>query len=561
MSVAILRSSISNKTARSLMEKSYVVEDLGFMGLKYNKTPLTIKMFTATSTHLIIPFSVGFDLGYVENEFPWECIQPLIETEGNVFDIDEEDEDFRPFHGEFREYQEEVIEELLEDLDKYRSTSIGLPPGWGKTLGGIFCGWRVGLRMIIIMSLTTVLSGWVETCIKFMKGFKVWIVGCGECPDDVDIILCMDKRFEKIPEEILSTIGTVIFDEIHLLCSETRVPIFLKLFPKYVINISATLEKANGFHHIAYKLAGMHGVFKVSKEPYIVYVIETGIDGEEVRNKNNLLISAKLQKSLVNNEFRQDILLNFLMLNCNEHKIICLRMVKDNIPEFVDKVRNCGITCDSLYGSKKSCKNSQITIGTSQKMGTGYDEATSCMDFWKNPIKSDVMVFENLTDNKYIFEQNRGRVMRSKNPAIILLVDNNSNCKGKVKRLRPWIKETNGTIKYVNYWDFVLPKAEQIFKRIFCDEIFYRVLTPKEYKTFLLYHIVDHNEDDYGESALKIFRTEDDTMNFIEFKQYKQCFILELTKLTIEESNDDNDKEYISTSPICKFNVVKIHKI
>lgn len=560
MAVAIPRESLDRERVRFLMEESYVIEKLNFMGLKYGKIPITLKMFTASATHLIIPFNIGWKLGYYERNFPWECIQPLIETEDNIFDLDEEDENFRPFHGEFRDYQEEVIEELLEFLDEFRSVTLGLPPGWGKTMAAIYLAWRLGLRVLIVVPLITVLSGWGETCSKFMKGFKVWISGVGKCPDDVDIILSMDGQVSKIPQEIKSTIGTVIFDEMHMLCSETRIPMFLSLFPKYVICISATLEKANGFHQMSYNMAGDHGVFKVSKDPYNVYVIETNIKGEEERRDGNIVRSA-LCRSLMKNEFRQDILLNILMLNSQEHKIISLRSVKEQIPEFCEKVENCGISCTSLYGTIKKCKNAQVTIGTSQKMGTGYDEATSCIDFWKNPIKSDVMIFETPTDNKYIFEQNRGRVMRSPNPAIILIIDANKNCKNKIAGLRPWIKETNGTIHYVKYWNFRLPKKEIIYTRPVSSETFYRVLTIKEFREFEKCHIIDPNKDDYGPSALKIFREEDEVVKYTEQVKLEKFVILELKNLMILESDDELDKEYVSCAPICRFNVVEVHMI
>ena len=97
MAVAIPRESLDRERVRFLMEESYVIEKLNFMGLKYGKIPITLKMFTASATHLIIPFNIGWKLGYYERNFPWECIQPLIETEDNIFDLDEEDENFRPF--------------------------------------------------------------------------------------------------------------------------------------------------------------------------------------------------------------------------------------------------------------------------------------------------------------------------------------------------------------------------------------------------------------------------------------------------------------------------------
>jgi superfamily II DNA or RNA helicase len=123
------------------------------------------------------------------------------------------------FTGEFREYQEDIIEELLEQLKEHCTTTMSLPPGWGKTMASMFLSWRLGLRSIVIIPLDKVLDGWIATCKKFLPDFIVWVVGRGPCPDNVDIILCMDRRFKNISKEIIPTIGTLIADEVHMLCS------------------------------------------------------------------------------------------------------------------------------------------------------------------------------------------------------------------------------------------------------------------------------------------------------------------------------------------------------
>lgn len=558
MSVAVEKLKITRTEAQEIADECYVIEEIDeYMQKKYHKDPEVIRMFEPRGKHFILPFHIARKFGFETEGMPWYLIQPLKETEDNIYDHDEDDPDFRPFHGEFRDYQEDIIEELLQQLNEHCSTTLGLPPGWGKTMAGIFLAWRLGLRTLVLMSLTKVLEGWVETCRKFLPGFKIWIVGSGTpCPPDVDVILCMDKRFNQIPEEILPTIGTFIADEFHLLCTEKRMDIYLNLFPKYVILETATLEQSK-LYKMAHKLAGEHGVFKVSTEPYNVYLIKTNIMGEETRDKEGTLRTEKLRQSLVNNEFRQSIMLNILMQNCEYYKSICLRMVKDSIPEFVDKVNECGITCDSLYGTKGKCENSQVTVGTSQKMGTGYDEENSCMNFWKNPIKSNFMIFENTTPNKYIFEQNRGRVMRSKNPVIAFLLDRNSNCRSQINRLKPWIKETNGTIIEVNYWDFVLPQINKIYTRPYTTGTFYRIVTHKEYDLFKSYHILEANRYDYSESALVIHGTDDEVCEEIEKRKITSCYVFEIEYVNVLQCEED--KEYISTCPICEFQVQNIH--
>lgn len=546
MALSILRSSCLLETATAMANECYIVETLSYMQKKHNTTPKILRMFDSTDTTFNIPYYVGLKYGFKTEGFPWYCIQPLNIEEGrNIHEIDEESPHFKPFVGEFRDYQEDIIRELLEQLEDHCTTTLGLPPGWGKTMAGIFLAWRLGLRACVLMSLSKVLEGWIQTCKKFIPSLKVWVANSYEdCPEDVDVILCMDGRFSSISPHIIPTIGTLIVDEVHLLCTPTRVDTFLAFHPKYVILESATMEKANGFHKIAYLMAGEHGVYRISQIPYNILIIDTGITGEEEYGKSGL-ISSKLRQNLVANDFRQRIVLSILMQICNYHKTMCIRMVKQSIPEFTERVRNCGIIADSMFGTKGNYSNSQVLIGTQQKMGTGFDEENACMNFYINPIKSDVIIFENTTPNASIFEQTRGRIMRSDHPLVIMLRDTNRSSNRHIDALRPWIKETNGTIHEVSYMNLKLPCRPKIYNRTFRTEVFYCVVTEKALSLFHDYGILDEDMElfDSSESVTDAFKT---------------GYVMTLKEMNVAMRVIDGVKSFISRCPICSFHVVDI---
>lgn len=546
MALCIPRSSVLLETATEMSKECYIVENLSYEQKKHNITPKILRMYDSTDTMFNVPYHVGLKYGFKHTDYPWYCIQPMnIEVDRNLQEIDEESSFFRPFVGNFRDYQEDIMHELLAQIDEYATTTLSLPPGWGKTMAGIFLSWRLGLRTCVMMSLTKVLEGWIKTCDKFLPGFKVWVANSNEdCPEDIDIILCMDGRFSSISPHIIPTIGTLIVDEVHLLCTPTRVDIFLTFHPKYVILESATMIKANGFHEIAYLMAGKHGVYRISKIPYNIFIINTGITGEEEYGKSGLK-SAKLRQSLVKNDFRQRIVLNILMQICNHHKTMCVRMVKESIPEFTQKIKNCGITADSMFGRKGDYNNSQVLVGTQQKMGTGFDEENACMNFYTNPIKSDVIIFENTTPNENIFEQTRGRVMRSDFPVVILLQDENRSSKRHIDALRPWFKETNGTIHTVSYTDFRLPCKTQIYSRTFMIETFYCVINQKELSLFQEFGILDND--------MELF---DDGNKVVE--KFTSGFVLSLSMMNVASRIVNGIREFISLCPICSFHVLDI---
>lgn len=143
-SISVEKIKITRAEAKKIAEECYVIEELDYMQIKFNKSPEVIRMFEAKEKYFILPFHIAHKYGYYTESMPWHLIQPLIETEDNIYNHDEDDINLRPFRGEFRGYQEEIIEELLQQVNKYLSTTLGLPPGWGKTMAGIFLGWRLG---------------------------------------------------------------------------------------------------------------------------------------------------------------------------------------------------------------------------------------------------------------------------------------------------------------------------------------------------------------------------------------------------------------------------------
>lgn len=557
MGFRLLRKDLFLEDAKKLGEQCKVKETLSYIQKKKHVKAKNFYMSLPDEEGFNIPLHVAYKNGYKHKEFPWYCTNELsFKKNSKVPKLNKNSDNFRSFVGEFREYQDEIIDELWEQLKEYYTTTLSLPPGWGKTMASIYLAWKLGLRTIVIIPLDKVLDGWRTTCKKFLPSFKIWVVGEGKCPKDVDIILCMDGRFKKIPEKIVPTIGTVIADEIHMLCSITRVDMFLTLTPKYAIMVSATIKKKNGYEQMAYLMAGTHGVYRVSKDPYDVYIVDTGYSVDEEYGDEGVKIS-KMRQEISKNTMSQDIVCNILMLNCNYYKTMCLRMVKEGIPAFVNKVRDCGITCDSMFGRKGKYENSQVLVGTQQKMGTGFDEATSCMNYYLNPVPSNLIIFEHTTPNEDIFEQSRGRVMRSDNPTVIMMRYGNKASYRHIKELDWWFRETNATVHYVNYWDLILPRKEKIYKRVFSDFFFYKSITKEQYRDFDQFKILEKEEEDLNEEGYTIFEDKDDAISSTENGKY----IMKLKKINTTKVRRKKQKLYFCTSAICNFNVEYIKKI
>lgn len=366
------------------------------------------------------------------------------------------------FQVQLRENQISLTNEALELLKTYSTVTLGLPPATGKTIIGTFLGYLCGDVIMVYVNRDTLMRQWKETFIKCVPKYKdyIWCVGEEEPPSEgfPAFIICMDERYDKIPERIRKSIGTLIIDEAHLFCTPTRVSALLAITPKQIIVETATLERDDGMHQMMHCLAGVNGVFMISKCPYHVIQLETGIHIELVRNKYGINYD-QLCKSLAADKQRNQIIVDIVKTNPHR-KFIILSKLADHVRLLELLLKIEGIKCGTLYRNQSSYSDSIALIGTMPKIGTGFDEENACEDF--QGVKSNVLILTHSVKKWQQYEQFRGRVMRSKTPTVIWLNDKVPTVRNHFKGLSDWIQQTNGIIVPLDYFpgQVVLPECE-----------------------------------------------------------------------------------------------------
>lgn len=357
-----------------------------------------------------------------------------------------------PFEAQLREQQYEPANTAYQLLSTFNSVTIGLPPGFGKTIIGAWLWYLMGFTGLVFSHRDTICRQWHTSFTKCIPGIahKIWIVGETPAPaqDEIPaIIICMYGRYKQIPEELLKKIGTLIVDEAHLFCTPDKVSALLAIQPRYIIMESATLERDDGMHKMIQLIAGDHGVFKVSEVPYSIYCVETGILVPEQKTSRGV-ITSELRKSLASDSIRNEIIIDIIKQNLHK-KFMVLTRVADHVPLIQKLLLDVGITSGTLYRSKSSYNDSRVLIGTVDKMGTGFDEANGCVDFGGE--KSNVIIITHSIKKWQVYEQLRGRVMRSENPIVIWLNDRNKMVRRHFKGLESWFEETKGTVTTIHY--------------------------------------------------------------------------------------------------------------
>ena len=360
------------------------------------------------------------------------------------------------FTGNLRDYQIAVEEEAWNQLLENRSTTLGLYPGFGKTILGAKLAARTQLLTVILVTNTILLGQWKKT-FEDNTNAQVWIVGENHPPPKCNVIICMDTRYEHIPIETRNLVGMVIIDEAHLFCTPTRATALLAFHPKYVIIESASLERDDEMESMIYAIAGTHNILRLSEKPFTVYKVITNIKPERKKNKMGGVDFLKLQQTTLFDERRIDIIVNMIKINLN-FKILILTSLVDHALLLHGKLDFLKISCDFLCGSKKGYSDSNVLIGTMSKIGTGFDPATSCPNYNGSPF--DLLFLVSSIKKESMLVQNVGRCFRADFPTVMHFVDDDDIYKNHWYRAKKWYNKRNGTV--IEYKCPPQPKVEEL---------------------------------------------------------------------------------------------------
>lgn len=364
------------------------------------------------------------------------------------------------FTGTLRPNQIPVEAEAWDQLEKYGTSTLGLYPGFGKTILGAMLSSRAKLITCVLVHREILTGQWKKT-FEDNTNASVWIVGERNPPPICDVIICMDTRWDKIPREMRDAIGFLIIDEAHAFCTPTHVSCLLAFHPKYITLCSGSLERDDGLHSMMYAIAGDHGVFRESNKPFNVMKILTNTKPIRRKNRFGGVDYPHLVETTLMDPRRNRIILETVARN-TQFKILILTSLRDHATMLHNEIDQMGIPCDYLCGTKKGYKDSTVLVGTTSKIGTGFDPATSCPSYSGRPF--DLLLLVCSMKKSSMLTQNVGRIFRSEFPVVIHFVDNDDIFKNHWYKARKWYLARGGIITdhHVDNTELPVPTSHNI---------------------------------------------------------------------------------------------------
>jgi hypothetical protein len=132
---------------------------------------------------------------------------------------------------------------------------VNMPPGEGKTFLAMAVIHAMGYKTAIIVPNTYLLQQWRDLCIKYFPDTTVGVYyGAKKVDGDIvihvinsalsDEFTCSaagSKTMES--DKWWSRFGLIVYDEIHMYCSESRAEIFQSAQSQYMLGLSATPDQ------------------------------------------------------------------------------------------------------------------------------------------------------------------------------------------------------------------------------------------------------------------------------------------------------------------------------
>lgn len=155
------------------------------------------------------------------------------------------------FHGKPRDYQEPVIHKFLQHCSKVKCGGglLELHTAWGKTSASLYIATQLKKKTIVIVHKEFLMNQWIERIQAFLPDARVGkIQGPIIDIEDKDIVLCMLQSLvlKDYEPEIFEQFGLTIIDEVHHISSQTFSTSLFKLVTKYMLGLSATMERKDG---------------------------------------------------------------------------------------------------------------------------------------------------------------------------------------------------------------------------------------------------------------------------------------------------------------------------
>ena len=328
---------------------------------------------------------------------------------------------------------------VLGDFTVTHNTSIGL----------YLCA-QLKKKTIVIVHKEFLMNQWIERIQQFMPTAKVGKIQ-GQIVDiegkDVVLAMLQSLSMKDYPASLFDCFGLTIIDEVHHISSEVFSCALFKLVTKYMLGLSATMNRKDGTTEV-FKMFLGDVLFKMerSKDEEVIVRGITYETNDDEYNKLELdfrgqTAASTMLSKICNYNRRSEFILRVLkdmLVENPKQQIMIIASYRNILEYFYQAITHHGICTVGYYvgGMKeaalKQSESKQVVLATYSMAAEGLD------------IKSltTLMMITPMTS----IEQAVGRILREKHdfaPVVVDNIDTHDNFQRQWQKRKAFYKKNN----------------------------------------------------------------------------------------------------------------------
>ena len=361
------------------------------------------------------------------------------------------------FQGTLRENQVPVVEKYLKHVDTGGGGLLELPCGFGKTSISLHIISRLKKKTLVIVHKEFLMNQWIERIQQFLPTAKIGkIQGQVIDIDGKDIVLAMlqSLSMKDYPSSLFDSFGLTIIDEVHHISSEVFSCALFKLVTKYMLGLSATMNRKDGTTKV-FKMFLGDVVYKQERskdEEVIVRGITYQIDDAEYNEleldfRGQTAASKMLSKICTYNRRSEFILkvLQDMIAENPKQQIMVIASYKNILNYFYEAINFRNIATVGYYvgGMKEAAlkisETKQVVLATFSMAAEGLDIKSLTTLFMVTPMTN--------------IEQSVGRILRQKHEfaaVVVDIIDTHDNFQRQWSKRKAFYKKQNYKIIQTN---------------------------------------------------------------------------------------------------------------
>lgn len=363
------------------------------------------------------------------------------------------------FSGTLRPEQKQVQDYVMRKLVDEGYATISARPGFGKTITSISIACKLGLKTLIIVNKLVLIDQWISSISGFAPDEKVCVVRPTDTQLDPSATFYIVNaiNISKKTHQFWGPIKFLIVDELHQIITKKLVVGILRIVPAAILGLSATPYRHDAYNKAIGWFFGQNVIGQDLNQKHHFRVVSTGFTPTNIQYNAKGLDWGKILEEQAENTKRNEHVVREC-LECAKTRTILVLVKRVSHAETLAamiKEKDPSVAVATLVRSERTFdKNCKILIGTTSKIGVGFDHA---------PIDCLVVA----SDIKNYFVQFLGRCMR--NPDVIpIIVDFDDNFSILRKHLLERIKEYKkhgGIGDEITLKEVVQPKLRRWFAK------------------------------------------------------------------------------------------------